>query len=118
MAARDMTRLMRNHTDYLIRRVCLHQSARMNKHVAPVEHEGIEYVAANDADGDTAFSEARSLEDWPGIVVEQVFDLVVANEGQALSLSRPLRCQKHHCAEEDRGKRDARAPNGKPIHIE
>src|ERR687896_1128961 len=118
MAARDMTRLMRNHTDHLIRRVCLHQSARVNKHVAPVEHEGVEYVAANDADGDTAFSEACRLEDWSGIVVEQVFDLGVANERQALSLGRPLRCEEQHCAEEDRGKRDARSPNAKPIHIE
>ena len=80
VAAGDVSGLVRQHADHLVRRVRLLQRAGVDEHVAAVEHEGIEGVGAHDPDRDALLAEPGDLEDRMGVVVEQLLDLGIADE--------------------------------------
>ena len=93
MAAGDVARFVGDDADHLVGSIGLHQGARVYEHVPAIEHEGVEGIILNDAHLDAPGTEPRRLENRLGVVVEDVLDLSVANEGQVLRRRRDGRCQ-------------------------
>ncbi len=97
--AGDVAGLVRDHADDLVGRLGLQDGAGVQEHVEAVDHERVEALVADDAHGDVAAEPCR-LEDRPRVVLQQVLDLGVADEGNALG-----RCRQR-CA--DIGEREER----------
>ena len=87
VAAGDVARLMGDDADELVWRFRLQDGARVDVDIAAVDDESVESVVAHDTHRDARRAEARGLENGARIVVEQVFDLGVADQWQALRRS-------------------------------
>ncbi len=79
----DVPGLMRDHPDDLVGRLGLQDRAGVHEHVEAVDHESVEALVPDDTHGDVR-AEARCLEDWPRIVLQQVLYLGIADQGNAL----------------------------------
>ena len=88
VAADDVAGLVGDDADHLVGRLGLHEGAGVDEHVAAVDHEGVEAVVPDDAHGDVLRAEAGGLEDRQRVVLEQVLDLGVADQRQALRRGR------------------------------
>ncbi len=104
--------LVGDDADDLVGDLGLRESARMHVDAAPVDHEGVEGLIVDDAHRHAPAAEAGRLEDRLRVVVEEVLDLGVANERQALrQRSRDaLKCS--HGERHQRGPESPRRPLG------
>lgn len=82
---------MRQNADHFVRRLGDHQRAAVHEYVAAVHDEGVEGVVVDDADGHLLRTQARRLEDRLRIVVQQDFDLGVAQQARPHLLGRRRR---------------------------
>ena len=82
MTAGDVTGLMREHADDLVRRRRFHQRADIDEDAPRVDDEGVEGFVRDQHDLDILLAEIGGAQDRLGVVAQQLLDFGVANDGQ------------------------------------
>jgi hypothetical protein len=88
MAAGDVSRLVGDDADHLVGGLGLHQRAGIDVDVTAVDDEGVETLVPDDAHRNVLRAQPRRLEDRARVVLEEILDLGVADEGDALRRRR------------------------------
>ena len=91
VAAGNMTGLVRQHADDLVRRLGVHQRAGVHEDAAAVHDEGVERLVVDQRDLDVLLREPRDLQDRLRVVPHQLLDLGVADQRNAARQARRLR---------------------------
>ena len=105
MAACDVTGLVRDHADQLIGRFRQEDRARVDEHIAAIDHEGVEARIVDQMHLDVVARHARRAENRHCVVGDQRFSLSIADQAQVLS--RRLR-DRH--SDRDKRRKDNRQP--------
>ena len=81
MPAGQVSGLVRDDADHLVRGLRIEQRAGVDHHAPAARHEGIELAVLHEHDLGVARADAGGAEDRRGIVAEERFDLGVADDG-------------------------------------
>ena len=82
MSAGDVTGLVGEHADDLIRRLRLHQRAAVDEDAAAVGDEGVERTVVDDDDLNILLRQTRRAQNRLRILPQQLLDLGVADDGR------------------------------------
>src|SRR5690606_40580148 len=93
VSACDVTRLVRDHADQLIRVLGPLNQSGVQEEVQAAGDEGVEPVVPYEIDADVLRREAGRLENWCREFADGSFDLRVSDQRHSLSQSRATRGQ-------------------------
>jgi hypothetical protein len=80
MAAGQMPGFMRQNPDDLVRGLRLHQRTVIDENATAVRDEGVKNPLIEDHNLDVLLFQARSAQDWPGVLPQQLLGLGVADD--------------------------------------
>jgi hypothetical protein len=103
MTTRNVTCLMGEHADDLVRRFRLHQRAGIDENAAAVGDEGVEAAVVDDDDLDVLFGKSGRLQDRLHVFAQQLLDLGIADDRRAAGTALLRRRRRMRGDERNRG---------------
>ena len=103
MPAGDVSGFVGEHSDDLVRGLCLHQRADIDEDASAVGHECVERTIIDDDDPDILLRQPGHAQDGLGIIAQHLLDLRIADDRQApLRILRACRADGNdHCRRGD-----------------